>query len=142
MTHALAQRQGWRCIWCEFELAAARQAAAAMVRAECPHHVVFGGLLPIDMARAAEDAILVSFEHFVPHLQGGAKTPRNGLAACRWCNHYRGSEGPLMFTARIVALVAAGRHPRQVFRATGRWSNRWPRRHGLTAAALAEALAS
>lgn len=119
LTFALAERQQWRCIWCEFRMAWDHHQADNLLFLEAP----YGRrrkITPVTMRRASE-AILVSFEHFLPRSEGGEDHPHNAFAACRWCNNFRRCDDALEFKARIVAMLAAEGHPRQVFRASGAW---------------------
>jgi HNH endonuclease len=112
----LAQRQHWRCIYCEFEMARDEDHAARLVLVEAPRF----DLHPRIIARAI-DGVQASFEHIVPKFDGGPDSLANGLAACRFCNWLRGNEDLLTHTAHIVALVASQRHPRCLFRDKGVW---------------------
>jgi hypothetical protein len=113
----LAGHQHWRCIWCELRMARTYGRAEQMLRGEVP----VGVAVDVATFQRAAEAIVVSFEHFEPRAAGGPDVRSNGFASCRWCNNFRGSEEALVFKARIVALVAAHRHPRQLYRANGIW---------------------
>lgn len=126
-----AQRQKWRCIWCEFHMARDRTSAHQIITMEIPAGVV----LTSRQRKIAVNNILLSFEHVVPRALGGSNMRRNGLAACRWCNNWRGIEEPEVFKRRVMALVAAGTHPRQILRKEGWWSPRFPEKHPVLEAA-------
>ena len=60
-----------------------------------------------------------SRDHFVPKGFGGADTEDNLIAACRWCNNYRGNQPAEVAFERIQRLVRRGTHPHIVFEQTG-----------------------
>jgi HNH endonuclease len=119
----LAERQGWLCIWCEFPMARDFNHAFEMAKAEQP---------PTTSRFAANDRrqfgkwVQASFDHIIPRAEGGTEAITNGLAACKWCNNFRGTEDPKLFKERITALVHRGLHPRQLFRQDGRWPSGMP----------------
>lgn len=110
----LMQQQDGCCYWCRFILGRDDLHAAEIVAAEAM-------AANIHDRRMAIEQIVATFDHFVPRALGGANSRDNGVAACRWCNEWRGREPAWSFRDRVDHLVADGQHPRQIFRSTGLW---------------------
>lgn len=124
----LADRQSWRCIWCEFQMARDLDQGFNMATAEFPiERRALAGIVRSAKQRFARRT-KATFEHVVPRAEGGTDALINGLVACLWCNNYRGIEDPEDFKERITALVQRGEHPRQIFRRTGNWPSGMPRK--------------
>lgn len=68
-----------------------------------------------------------TIDEVIPRSAGGSRSWGNTVAACRWCNQYRGNVSAEEAFYRIRRLVARGTHPHAVFLRTGRF----PRPFGL-----------
>jgi hypothetical protein len=124
---SLAERQRWQCIWCEFQMAKDADEAFALAGREYPADArpSLSSMTKASRHRFAK-GISATFDHVVPKADGGTDAQSNGLAACRWCNNWRGTESPETFKERVTALVHRGAHPRQIFRRTGTWPSGMP----------------
>jgi hypothetical protein len=131
-TVKLAERQRWFCIWCEFRMASDMSEAGKILDLET---MSIPAIITKATRRRARMMIRATFDHVVPKALGGSNECRNGLAACAWCNQFRGVEEPETFKPRVMALVAAGLHPRQVFRETGKWNPQFPAKAPIEVAA-------
>jgi hypothetical protein len=61
----------------------------------------------------------VTRDHIIPRSDGGTDARANLVAACRFCNGYRGNRPADEAFERIQRLVSRGTHPHQVWQATG-----------------------
>lgn len=123
----LSRRQKWRCIWCEFLMARDPDQAFEMALKELPETASITTLSKTQRKRFAR-WVRATFEHVIPKADGGTQALANGLAACAWCNNFRGLEDPKTFKQRIVAMIHRGEHPRQQYRTDGYWPTRFPRK--------------
>lgn len=62
-----------------------------------------------------------TIDEVVPRCWGGSRSWANTVAACRWCNQYRGNVPAEVAYERIRGLVARGSHPHVQFDTTGRF---------------------
>lgn len=69
--------------------------------------------------KASVWARLVTFDHFDAECNGGAGGYENGIAACTWCNTYRGNQPAQIAFERIQRLVRRGSHPHIAFAQRG-----------------------
>lgn len=60
-------------------------------------------------------------EHFIPKSQGGKDHQDNIIAACAFCNEFRGNAPAEIAFARIQRMIHRGTHPHQVFEKKGIW---------------------
>jgi len=58
-------------------------------------------------------------DHIIPASAGGGYTYENLVAACMWCNSYRGNLPADEALKRIQRLVARGSHPHTRFNRSG-----------------------
>jgi 5-methylcytosine-specific restriction endonuclease McrA len=58
-------------------------------------------------------------DHFIPLGFGGPDTEDNMIAACWWCNSYRGNQPAEVALERIQRLVKRGTHPHIAFERDG-----------------------
>ena len=63
----------------------------------------------------------VTIDEVKPRSAGGGRSWENTVAACRWCNQYRGNVPAEVAFERIQRLVRRGTHPHAQFIATGRF---------------------
>lgn len=117
----LSERQQGKCIWCGFPMGRTTDHCFEIAEAEFPG-------VPYYRQRFAAKCIRETFEHMVPRVAGGPVSLENGACSCWWCNMWRIHDEPLIYAARVQALVAARRHPRQVYRQTGLWPRGFPRK--------------
>ena len=61
----------------------------------------------------------VTIDEVVPRCEGGSRSWENTVAACRWCNQYRGNVPADLAFTRIQRLVNRGTHPHIVFTMQG-----------------------
>lgn len=118
---ALFDRQKSLCIWCGFVMGWDRDDAFEIASREFPTDRIVHASLATRRCREAGRRLLRSFDHFVPASAGGRYEINNGFCACICCNGMRGTADPIDYAGWITAMVAAQAHPRQIFRATGRW---------------------
>jgi hypothetical protein len=111
-TLALAQDE--KCYWCGFRVALSRSDAYAILSLE-------NGDVPGGSRRRWSENIMATFEHLKPRSKGGTDQYSNGACACYWCNSWRRHDDHDAFYSVMVRLLAAGGHPRQIYRATGIW---------------------
>lgn len=123
MVMTMHRRENGICFWCGFltALTPARAESFAVMDPEGrrPH----AG----DMHRCRL-MTRATFDHFKPRSKGGHSSLNNGKLSCRWCNQWRGDEEAPFFRIRIDRLVAAGQHPRQLYRANGKWPAAFPKK--------------
>lgn len=110
MRFRLSGEQNHRCAYCGVEMLFPREL----------QHPKYGAASRTDAARA-EFARVVTFEHLRARSFGGSDSWWNGVAACRFCNSFRGTAPASEAFRAIQHLVREGRHPHQVFAATGVW---------------------
>ena len=125
-TAYLAEAQGWRCCYCTLpmlSMASSRHEKRAVLGQ--PHRFHRG------IAAAMR---VVTRDHLTPRCDGGTDTRANLVAACRWCNAYRGNRPADEAFLRVQRLIARGTHPHQVWQFTGRFPRMTPLRNVLRAA--------
>ena len=110
-TSYLAEAQGWRCCYCGFivirKVASRPEKRAALAAGHRTHR---------GLAKAMRAA---TRDHIIPRCEGGTDTRENLVAACWWCNQYRGNRPADEAFARIRRLIRRGSHPHQVWQRTG-----------------------
>ena len=75
--------------------------------------------------RQAFKARLATRDHLVPECEGGGEAWGNLVAACLWCNAYRGNQPADVAYERVQRLLRRGTHPHQIYIATGRWAGQY-----------------
>lgn len=60
-------------------------------------------------------------DHITPKCEGGTDAWENLIAACFWCNVYRGNQPAEVAFARVQRQLRRGSHPHQVLEKTGWW---------------------
>lgn len=60
-------------------------------------------------------------DHVVPRCDGGGDEWGNLVAACHWCNGFRGNQPANDAFERIQSQVRRGSHPHQTLARTGWW---------------------
>ncbi len=111
MLRRRADHQGGRCFFCTVTLLFPDGANLAAVER------------PANMGRAAyaawKAARRATLDHVVPRSLGGSDAEENFVAACQWCNWYRGATALADAQEDIARMLASGRHPHQRVLATG-----------------------
>lgn len=108
----LAEAQGWRCAYCGFVMLARWPGNGELL-------AVIGRGRSGTHRRNARIARTVTRDHVEPRSAAGTDARDNLVAACRWCNQYRGDRPADEAFARIQRLIRRGTHPHQVWARTG-----------------------
>jgi hypothetical protein len=111
-TQALAEAQNWRCAYCGFVMLA-RWAGNGELWA------VIGRGRNGTHRRTARMMRTVSCDHVEARAGSGTDALDNLVAACRWCNHYRGDRPAVEAFARIQRMIRRGTHPHQIWHREG-----------------------
>lgn len=110
----LAEAQNWRCCYCGFVM---------LSRLTSPGE--YGALIARGGRRAARRRAgmmrAVTCDHIVSRSEGGTDAADNLVAACRWCNEFRGNRPADEAHERIQRLLRRGTHPHQVWAAEQHW---------------------
>ncbi|AWN47198.1 hypothetical protein DK419_13445 [Methylobacterium terrae] len=113
-TQALAEAQNWRCAYCSFVMLAPwagnGELRAVIGRGQSGTH-----------RRKARIMRTISCDHVEPRSAHGTDALDNLVAACCWCNQFRGDRPAAEAFNRIQRLIRRGTHPHQVWERTGRF---------------------
>ncbi|MEE7460662.1 hypothetical protein MFUR16E_04610 [Methylobacterium fujisawaense] len=104
----LAEAQNWRCCYCGFVMlspAAGRDEALTVL-----------GSGPSKGWRHAFRYRRMTKDHIRPRCESGSDGFENLVAACAFCNEYRGNRPADEAFQRIQRLIRRGTHPHQVWR--------------------------
>jgi hypothetical protein len=110
LTH-LSGCQNHRCAYCGvvMVLTEVERYERKPQRNRPPHGKSWGAYQRARKARRA------TRDHFIPQGFGGDDSDENLIAACLWCNTYRGNQPAEVAFERIQRLIQRGTHPHIVF---------------------------
>jgi hypothetical protein len=111
LTRSKAEAQGWRCHWCDCEMIDSRDLPAngspAMERLARAL-----GIVPFSSRWQGQVRYRVATgDHLLPTSQGGTENPENIVAACAFCNSWRGDRPANITCSDIEQLIREGGHP-------------------------------
>ena len=107
--HYAAERQGWRCCYCGVPMFAGHPTEDIFLYAQS-----IG--VPAKAFRSKKFwtrmwGLKVSIEHLRKKADGGGMDHDNIVAACNWCNTYRGDRRPIEWFCEVQDRVKNGVHP-------------------------------
>lgn len=108
----LSEAQGHRCAYCGFPM---------VVPGLDRDNPRWRADAPATGARRSHRARRATRDHIIPRSAGGPDAWGNMVAACSWCNGYRGNQPAEVAFAKIQRRLRRRSHPHQMFAATGWW---------------------
>lgn len=111
----ISESQNHRCAYCGVRMLLPRSVVAGEVRAPAGS--------PDWHVKKAMRFRQATMDHLIPRCLGGTDDPENAVAACLWCNEFRGNNTAVLAWARISRMVRRGSHPHNRYEQTGYWTN-------------------
>lgn len=108
----LCGEQNHRCCYCGVRMLFRHESCAEYFRARSARDL-----------RLFNRWRLATRDHYVPECFGGGDGYENMIAACEWCNNYRGNIPAREAMNKIGRLVYRGSHPHVAFLRTGVFNN-------------------